>query len=124
MDHFAPPLISPEYFKSQPLRVTLTGGTQAHHFELLEMHDEVLTLDIPKKFCSPGHHTIITIELGSKIRFKATAKIVAVESMDPERDRSQIHLVQYDKKTWRELNNLLGQRQNRISNFLREMKGY
>jgi hypothetical protein len=124
MDHFAPPLVSPEYFKSQPLRVTLTGATQAQKFELLELQDEILTLDIPKKFSSPGHHTIITIELGNKIRFKATAKILSVESTDQERDRAQVQIVQYDKKTWRQLNSLLAQRQHRIGDFMREIKGY
>jgi hypothetical protein len=133
-DLFAPdaPLFDPKDFETLDIRIHLYRANSAPtkssrsgmQFELLEIEDDVLVVDVPARFCSTGHHLMLVLDVGQNTRFMATVKVVSIESSDGPRERHRVSMVQYDKKTWSEIRQILSRRQSEISEFMSAAKGH
>ena len=122
------PLVDPKNFRTPKVTVALKNFTlpqeAVSHFELLEMETQAVTLDVPDQFCTPGHSLLLGISIPETQHFIATAKVISVESLDIGRARAQVTLVQYDKKSWAEIQSAFAARQEKVTRLLREAKGH
>jgi hypothetical protein len=122
------PLVDPKNFRSLKVTVILKNFTLPQdtkfHFELLEMENNSVTLDVPDLFCTQGHSLLLGISIPDQPHFIATSKVTSVESIDICRARVQVSLVQYDKKSWSDIQTAFAARQAMVTRLLCDAKGY
>ena len=120
-------LVDPKKFRSTKVTVVLKNFTlhqdSKPHFEILEMETQSVTLDVPDGFCTAGHNLLLGISIPDHPHFIATAKVTFVESINIDRARVQVSLIQYDKKSWMEIQCAIEARQEVINRLLRETRG-
>jgi hypothetical protein len=122
-----PNFIDPKKFRSMKVTVVLKNFTLTQnskpHFELLEMETHTVTLDTPDGFCTQGHNILLGINIPDHPHFIATAKVTSVESINIIRARVQVSLIQYDKKSWLEIQSAFSSRQEMINQLMLETRG-
>src|ERR1700722_18924676 len=122
------PLVDPKKFRSLKVTVILKNFTLPQdtkfHFELLEMESHSVTLDVPDEFCTQGHSLLLGISIPDHPHFIATSKVTSVESIDICRARVQVSLVQYDKRSWMDIQTAFAERQTMVTRLLRDTKGH
>jgi hypothetical protein len=120
--------IDSNHFQSLDIAVSLQRYTSPqssdHRFELLEVDNQVLTLDAPHLFCMPGHRVFLGLNMQGEEHFTATSKVLTVEPISSGRARVQIILIQYDDKSWKRILASVFSVQERITTQLKNIKGH
>jgi hypothetical protein len=115
-------------FRSLDVAISLQRYTSPqssdYQFELLEVDNQLLTLDAPLTFCMPGHRVFLGLSIQGEAHFTATSKVLTIEPISHSRARVQISLIQYDDKSWKRILIVLSAAQEKIVAQLKEIKGY
>ena len=94
---------------------------------LIEIGKKTLMLELPLHSCNMNHNVIIKIsvaETGMKQReiLAVTGKVIHMEVENST--RVTVDCIQFDETSWNELLQIYSKRQDSITNFLKNAKGY
>jgi hypothetical protein len=96
---------------------------EVHIFEFLE---DGFMLEVPSKTCAVNH--AISLEINSenaqpKLNFSANLKVISMEKISTAVDLIQVKFTQKSIDEWEKLQNLYGNRQTEINQFMKDVKG-